>query len=310
MPPFLNITASLGVPFIAYAILKYRLLDIRIAITRAGIFLLVYFPIVSLSFWFASRLIKTSFWWAPMLLFGVLTSLGIFIYNRLREEAEDLLLAEDRKAQNLLIRASEGMTQIRDLKKLLALIVHLITKTMKISDAKIWLWDKEIGSFVLKAQRFPKRTSPITALSRDDPLIQYLLQKKSALVYEEINLQKNQNLLFKIISEKMLALGSSVIVPSFMENDLLGFLVLDKRRENRTYTSENLRVFQTLANQFALALENCLFYALEKQQEPSRRLSSLDRQIDCMAHEIDNPFFSSVGEIRDVWLDTQMNTDF
>ncbi|MCM8796233.1 MAG: hypothetical protein NC928_06090, partial [Candidatus Omnitrophica bacterium] len=40
-----------------YAIVKHHLLDINIVLTRAGIFALVYFPIVFIPFWIASKLI-------------------------------------------------------------------------------------------------------------------------------------------------------------------------------------------------------------------------------------------------------------
>lgn len=41
-PPYLNITISLYIGIVAYAIFRFRLLDINLALTRAGIFIFVY----------------------------------------------------------------------------------------------------------------------------------------------------------------------------------------------------------------------------------------------------------------------------
>ncbi|MCM8762984.1 MAG: hypothetical protein NC829_01200, partial [Candidatus Omnitrophica bacterium] len=49
-PPYANILISLYVFIIAYAILRHRLMDINIAITRAGIFAVVYTLVLGLPF--------------------------------------------------------------------------------------------------------------------------------------------------------------------------------------------------------------------------------------------------------------------
>ncbi|MCM8792666.1 MAG: hypothetical protein NC826_05995, partial [Candidatus Omnitrophica bacterium] len=121
--PFGFLFTGFGATIITYAIVKHHLLDINIVLTRAGIFALVYFPIVFIPFWIASKLIHTSLWWFPMLLFGILTALGIFIFNTLRKRAEDLLLKEQRRYQRALRQAAKQMTRIKDLDKLCQAIV-------------------------------------------------------------------------------------------------------------------------------------------------------------------------------------------
>jgi len=51
IPPFLNPLVSIYVAFATYAIVKYRLMDIKVAITRAGIFIFVYGLVLGVPFW-------------------------------------------------------------------------------------------------------------------------------------------------------------------------------------------------------------------------------------------------------------------
>ncbi|MCM8792832.1 MAG: hypothetical protein NC826_06840, partial [Candidatus Omnitrophica bacterium] len=103
IPPFLNFTVSIGAAFIAYAIIKHHLMDIKVAITRAGVFAVVYTLVLGLPFvvikWLKPVLIPLlgENWWIIILIFGMaLASAGPFIYNHLRKRAEDLLLKEQR----------------------------------------------------------------------------------------------------------------------------------------------------------------------------------------------------------------------
>ncbi|MCM8801160.1 MAG: HAMP domain-containing histidine kinase, partial [Candidatus Omnitrophica bacterium] len=56
------------------------------------------------------------------------------------------------------------------------------------------------------------------------------------------------------------------------------------------------------SNQTALAIENCQFYSLERQRQHLRRIASLDRQIDCMAHEMDNPIHVTLTTLGSIDL--------
>ncbi|MCM8762987.1 MAG: hypothetical protein NC829_01215 [Candidatus Omnitrophica bacterium] len=148
---------------IAYAILRYRLMDIRVAVTRAGIFAVVYILVLGLPF-VAIKFLKPvlmplwgAYWWMSILILGMaLASAGPFIYMYIQRRATEYLLREERRTHALLIKASMGLTNIRELKRLLGVIVAFITKTLHTKNAAIYLLAKEndrINSFSL-AQGF------------------------------------------------------------------------------------------------------------------------------------------------------------
>ncbi|MBU0503879.1 MAG: hypothetical protein KKG43_05755, partial [Candidatus Omnitrophica bacterium] len=135
--PYSNFLIGIYPLIFVYAILKYRLMDITIAFTRASIFLVTYTLILGIPFAvatiFKERLITIfggNWWISPLVLMGLLATIGPFIYIYLNRKAEEALLREQKRYQNTLKQASIGMTRIRNLKRLLELIAHIVTKTV------------------------------------------------------------------------------------------------------------------------------------------------------------------------------------
>jgi hypothetical protein len=179
----------------SYAIIKYRLMDIKVAITRAGLFIAIYTFVLGIPFaiaiwskgWLIDKL-GPSWWMMPLTLMAALATVGPFIYIYLQRRAEETLLREQRRYQESLKQASVGMTRIRNLRKLLDLITHIVTKTVRISYAAIYLYSEETNEYVLQVSRDKDRT-PIPKLNSDNPLISWLIQKREPLIYEEIKRQ-------------------------------------------------------------------------------------------------------------------------
>ncbi|RKY29650.1 MAG: hypothetical protein DRP74_08435, partial [Candidatus Omnitrophota bacterium] len=160
IPPYGNFIVPLFVGMMAYAIVRYRLMDITITITRTGVFVAVYTLVLGLPFllaiWGGSWLIGLlgpNWWVAPLVLMAALATVGPFLYIFLQSRAEAILLREQRRYQETLKQAAIGMTRIRDLDKLLNLIVHIVTKTVRISHSAIYLLEQKTEQYLLEAGR-------------------------------------------------------------------------------------------------------------------------------------------------------------
>lgn len=287
---------------VTYAIFRYRLLDIKIVLTRAAVFVIVYSMVLGMPFGLATfgknwlaNIWGQGWFWVPMISLLILATVGPFIYLFLQHKAEDRLLKEERKIQQFLMQASAGMTTIRDLKKLLNLIIHLLSNTLKLNNAAIYLLEPSTNQYILKATRF-KRENPIS-IDTDDPLIQWFKQDKSPLVYEEIKIRadmETNNHSLKEITSQMKDLSASVIVPTAMQETLLGFLILGERHPSRMYTTDLLNALAVLSNQAALAIENAIFYEETGKTLAERfhesRLRSLGALGTGIAHQMLNRF--------------------
>ena len=318
--PFGNILVSGYMIILTYAVLRYRLMDIKVAITRTSIFVAVYTLVLGLPFaiaiWAKSGLIEifgASWWTAPLGLMAGLATVGPFIYIYLQGRAEDRLLKEQRRYQNTLKQASVGMTRIRNLRKLLDLITHIVTKTVKISYAAVYLYNRETNEYILQVSRDKGRIG-IPKLTPDNPLIARIMLKHEPLIYEEVKrqMEDTNDAVYSRLEENMRLLTASVIIPSFLEDRFMGFIVLGDKASGQIYTPDDLNVFQVLASQAALAIENAQFYEeakeMQEQIAQAEKMATIGTMADGLSHQINNRFYA-LSLIAGDTIDTIKTTD-
>jgi len=329
IPPSPAYTISICILIIGYSIIKYHLLDIVVIITRTSIFIATYTLVLGFPFIFTTlgrgwlvELLGINWWLAPLILLAVLAGVGPFVYIYLQKRAEAILLREQHRYRKTLEQAARELASIHNLKKLLNLIVYMVTKTVRILYSAIYLYDEESKHFSLKASRNFKRTE-IFSLNEENPLIIQLKNKREPLVYEEINrrVQENPAPLLRRLEEEMRSLGAVVAIPGFLRDRLLGLLILGNKRSGRFYTSEDLNTFSVLANEAALAIENAILYESmeEKIKQKTEELSQTQRQLfqaeklatvgtlaGGVAHEINNPLTAILTNVQMLLADTNL----
>jgi signal transduction histidine kinase len=87
-----------------------------------------------------------------------------------------------------------------------------------------------------------------------------------------------------------------LIVPCFMENDLLGFMVLGSKQNNQMYTTDDILIFESLSYSVSLAIENCMFWMEVENRQRLARIQEIDAYSYSLAHEIDNPIQVILGQ--------------
>jgi len=300
IPPFLNPLVSVYVAFVSYAIIKYRLMNISIVFTRATIFAMVYLVVLGIPFEigiaarpFLSARLGVNWWILPSLLLALLSTIGPFVYLYLQRRAENIILKKQRRYQETLRKAAKGMILIKDSDKLQKLIVHILTKTIPIAYAGIYLYDEKNKNFVLKANRGDRFCDVIEKINEDSSIVKYLFKMKKPVFIENIKNTNNiKGLERNIINETINIaknMNSTLIIPSFVENEMLGFLALGGKKSGHSYTDDDLSVLSILTNQAALAIENAQFY--EKSSKEIADISErkgVDKTSVGAAHQMKN----------------------
>ena len=309
--PFGASFVTLYVILTTYAIIKYQLMDIRLAITRAGIFVFVYTLVLGIPFGVGMKYLGSGLWLMPVSLMAVFATIGPFIYLYIQKRAEEALLQEQRQYQVTLQQASLGMGQIKELKRLLNLVVHIITKTVSVEHSEVYLLHEDSKQYTLKASRGWRFSGKeqLSVLSFDSLLVRYLKENRESVLCEEIEhyAQDNEIKRFKEIEETIKQLEGALIVPSFMDQKMIAILVLGNKKSRKLYTQDDLAVFTILANHAGLAIENAQFY--EKMKEThvqllkAEKMATVGTLADGLSHQINNRLHA-MGFIAGDALDT------
>ncbi|MDP3042320.1 MAG: ATP-binding protein [Candidatus Omnitrophota bacterium] len=270
-------------------------MDIRIAFTRAGIFLVVYTIVLGIPFVVLQRtgsgLLATS-------LAVVVASAGPLIYRFLQVKAESVILAQQHRYQKILLRTAIGMVTEHDLKKLSRLIVYILKNTIRINFSAIFIRDKKNNSYHLEAIRGESNLGKyVESFSEKDPFIGYLKKNREYFFFEEApeQIKSSSNILFK----------SKVVIPALIGDELLGFVFLGEKTNGQPYSIEDINVFKILSHQAALAIENCIFFEESKDAQQrmfaAEKLASIGGMADGLAHQIKNRlnlFSLAGGELK------------
>lgn len=275
-----------------YAMFRYQLMDIRLAISNTAIFIGVYALVLGVPFYIftlGDHLLALIF----ML---VLATAGPVMFNFLRRRAEERILKEEKKIQEIIIKASTGMVVIRDLQKLLKVSIDVLQKNLHLDNAAVYLFDPQERVYSLKASEPQTDTGII--IKQDDPLVERLKDKKFPILLDEMNHlldnQKKGNGQVKDIVALMHKLSAAVVVPAIKEDHLLAFIVLGKRQGKEVYSPELLDILSVVGNEVALAAENAIFYEESGKDWTQRAHESRLRTMGAMgtgiAHQIRNRF--------------------
>jgi signal transduction histidine kinase len=307
IPPYLNILVSFGVLIITYAIMRYRLLDIKIAVTRSGIFAMVYGTILAIPFligilgkaWFQSRTGEN--WWIPLIIMTIfVAAAGPMTYNFLIQRAEDKLLKKQRRTRDYLRSASRGMLFVRDLEKLQNLIVHILTRGINVSHVRLFIYNPDTDLYEPRASRgIERRIQTGRSLGSKHSLIRLLNKIKKDILCEEIvTFKPDGKIGLTEVENEMRAMGAALILPHFIQNGLTGFLSLGAKKDGQAYSQDDISVLTALANQAALAIENAQFYQKIREQEAillrTCKLSLLGEMTSGFVHQINNPLLGII----------------
>jgi signal transduction histidine kinase len=285
---------------ITYAIARYRLMDIDVVIKKSVTYavllvalLIPCFLIVILGQSLAFGSVNYNFSLVALLLFIVVG----FLFPKFRFKTEDalekVLFQKRADYRETLLRSSREMVSIIDLENLSNSLVKTVSRALGTETASFYLLDETKGVYNLKANIGQERNGYLQALlSKTDPLIQRLTGSQEGVVKEELEMAQDKVSGLEV-AEKMGELGAEISVPIISKEKLIGILNLGHKREKEIYSSEDLELLSTLANQAAIALENARLYEnLKQSQDTLRRadrLSSLGLLTAGLAHEIRNP---------------------
>ena len=257
--------------FTSYAILRYRLMDIRIIIKRTTISLASILLIlgVALLFWFP---VGTYFSILPTVNFFFILLISLTLYQPLQsliqKYAHRYLFASIYNTQEAIKRLTRkvAITSVRDFEGLGPLIIETVVDSLKLDKVGIFLKDRKTGEYTAEELLGFGEENKVF-LDQHSFLTQYLIEDEKPQILEELTLRiknvdydkKEEERLIRLRDE-MMRIEAGVCFPLMNKNQLMGILILGNKISGEAYSKQDLELLKVLAGQLAIAFENTRLY--------------------------------------------------
>jgi HD-GYP domain-containing protein (c-di-GMP phosphodiesterase class II) len=260
--------ASNGVTalLIAYTILRYQLLDIRIVIRlgllysiTTAIFSAIYFLSISLAL-NAFQLLTGKKILFISILVGILSAIILAPLRNVTQSWIDRIFYRDKyNAELMLQRLSHSTTSFMDLEKLSHLILAEIRDTLHIDNGAILIKHGEDGNFQVVQEEWVTKQFP-SGFRVDHPIITWMKKNNRPLLNHDITFSPIFKSMWKEENEELEKFNAEIFLPLTSNEELIGILALGKKLSSQPYTQNEELLFSTLANQTAIAVENARLY--------------------------------------------------
>lgn len=308
------IASALSAFLIAYAILRYRLLDISLVV-RKGLLYSALTTILGVGYflviYFATRLFHFST--NPQVFFFsfLVAILAAAAAQPLRDRVQDwidkALFREQYNSSAMIQRLSHSATSVLDLDKLTHMILDDVTRTMHIRWAALFLeqeTEPPAGRFAipspaadpagaraasslrgdgrhdlyLAAQR-GLETDADLRIGRDHFVHQWLLRHEGALSLGDLERAPEARSLGEGALEDWTRTDVKLFIPLKARGQLIGALAMGPRRSQQLYSPDDELVLTTLANQTAVAIDNARLHQAERQRSAELARSNKEKEV-------------------------------
>jgi len=258
---------------ITFVIVKYQLLDIKVAIRKGltysvltviitAIYLLLFFVIQSR----LDTLPGLGAAAALALLFAILFQ---FLRGFTQRWIDRLFYRETYDYRQTLLTFNQRMRSVLNLNELAENMLYPIVKALYAKQVILLLSDTDSGDF---AARFiqPAETEESARFMRirsDSPIVAWLLTHGTSLDREQIDVLPEFKSLWEPERADIESLELELFCPLRRKDVLVGILVLSKKRSETSYSGEDIDLLTTMANEAAVVIENAMMFDNLREQQ-------------------------------------------
>jgi signal transduction histidine kinase len=325
--PYSNILVGVY-PFVfAYAILRYRLMDINIVLKKTAVYslsagiLTSFFVVIVISM---TKLLSemagiTSL---TIMVIAAITIAMLFnpLKNRIQKIIDKIFYKKTYDYYATIRKVSHELTSMFDLKKIYNFIGDIIFSTLGLKN--IYLLSVEPSGDYEVVYHMPykkdegrrvnagnsgnnggriqeteyseedeKRDKKRLKIAQDCLMTKFLKTSENIVIKDElpgiIDLLGQETI--DCIKIHLELFDGEVLVPVFVDDKLSFFIILGEKLSGDMFTNEDIKLLETISDQTAIAIKNANLYV---EKVNSERLASMGMMSATFAHEVRNPLTS------------------
>lgn len=269
IPPYGNILACTHVILGAYAIIKYRLMDIKFVLGRVAIYAISIGMVIGIS-WVANTFIfnfsgPSFVVTGPIaLIFGIV--LFQIIFRWLEKFASKYFFYSFYSSQRVLRELSNKITQVLQIDELSDLIIDTLLETMKVDRAVILLRNEKTGEYKIQKNIGFDEKSEMSML-KDNFLTSWLEKHQQPIIHGEISLlirdtnDKLEKEKLEVLKNNMEKMEAVLCLPLFFEKRISGMIILGNKMSKDPYSDQDVNLLTNLSNHASVAIQNAKLYS-------------------------------------------------
>ena len=185
-------------------------------------------------------------------------------------EVDKRFYRERYELQQAVYETSQAIVSTLDLDRVLRQLIDAVMNSLQIKRGAILLWDASERRARPAVSRGYVESDDSLALVAGDPLWALLEREHASLTTRELHERSWGPGEYEQLLLRLVKLRAEVVVPIIREEEMLGVLVLGRKKSRQIYSSADLRLLRTLANHAAIAIQNARTY---------RRMERLNREL-------------------------------
>jgi len=259
IPPYGNFIIPIYPILISYAIIKYRLMDIRFVISRSILYFILILT-VALSFTFITFSSAQFFEgqgqiWVTLFV-SLIIVIGLDPLKKLLSSLTDKFFFKAKiDYQDALRETGQILAKELDLEKLLSSLTIKLEERIKLHKVTFLILKNDGKSY----ENLDEQNK--LELPADDTIFEFFKMHQEIVVTEEISRKKSDKKnrdkveVLERLEKRLDDLKISLVVPIFSEEGLMGIFLIENKLSGSPFTQADLDFFEVLEPQVATALE-------------------------------------------------------
>jgi signal transduction histidine kinase len=256
----------LVVSFSAHAIIRYRLMDIKVVV-RKGVVYVSAILTASMLFLALAETVRQFLGYErdSIPIFGALAMSLLLallfqpLKNRIQVSFNRYLYREPYDYQRTIREASRRLSTMLELDPLLDYLTDAIETTFKTEAVTVYLLDLDSKALIARPQRFSRSwayPSSVHSISEASSLVTFLRRDHRPLVREEATLAEPRS----SAARELQHLHGEIAFPLLNDNVIAGIMVVGAKRSGDPYFADDIDLLATLVSQAAVAMKNAHLY--------------------------------------------------
>lgn len=262
--------------FIAYAITRYRLMDIKSLISKSSIFALLVLSISAI-FILLSDIIASflsnyanikSLWISGLLVGFIITLLFNPLKNLLEKLTDRFLFIKTYKPSEVLSEINNTALSEIELPILLDLVSQELQKVFFFKKNAFLLLDDKNKLQLVRQEGFDQASITAFAKGKETVLPIYFSGNKNIWVIPELKTAYESGEYQPKSIELLIGLYDmdvNLVVPLFIKDKIIGLALFGDKKSDDLYTQDDINTLSAIAGQLAMAIENARLYEKQKR---------------------------------------------